>query len=83
MFTTFCDIAKNIIWRIIKIGLDKGINMKPGRKPIDNPRDKYAIFLTKEEYHTVRVRAGEVGLPFSAYVRKLIQEDIESGKWKR
>jgi hypothetical protein len=68
---------------IIEIGLNKRETMKPGRKPIDNPRDKYAIFLTKEEYYTVRVRAGEVGMSFSAYVRKLIQEDIESGKWKR
>lgn len=54
-----------------------------GRPKIDNPRDKYYIFLNKTEYELVRVRANEIGLSFSAYVRGLVQKDIEEGQWKK
>lgn len=54
-----------------------------GRPKKERTLDKYWIFLDVDEARQVRVRAEELGISFSAYVRKLIQNDIESGDWKK
>ena len=54
-----------------------------GRPKKDNPLVKHWIFLDIHEAKQVRVRAEELGISFSAYIRKLIQQDIESGEWKK
>lgn len=52
-----------------------------GRPKKERTLSKYWIFLDIEEAAEVRVRAEELGISFSAYVRKLIQDDINSGEW--
>lgn len=54
-----------------------------GRPKKDNPLAKHWIFLDKTEYELVRVRAKELNLSVSAYIRGLVQKDIESGEWKK
>ena len=53
-----------------------------GRPKKENPMIKRWIFLDKTGYEAVLVRASELNMSFSAYVRELIQKDIESGRWK-
>ena len=53
-----------------------------GRPKKENPMIKRWIFLDKTGYEAVRVRASELNMSFSAYVRELIQKDTESGRWK-
>ena len=55
------------------------------KRPVGRPKqektlDKYWIFLDIDEARTVRVRAEELGVSFSAYVRRLIQRDMEINK---
>lgn len=54
-----------------------------GRPKKENPMIKRWIFLDKTGYEAVRVRASALGTSFSAYVRKLIQDDIGSNTWKK
>lgn len=51
-----------------------------GRPKKDRTLDKYWIFLDVSEAEAVRVRADELGVSFSAYVRRIIQNDIESDR---
>lgn len=55
------------------------------KRPVGRPKkektlDKYWIFLDLDEARAVRVRAEELGISFSAYVRRLIQMDAENNK---
>ena len=55
------------------------------KRPVGRPKqektlDKYWIFLDIDEARAVRVRAEELGVSFSAYVRRLIQRDMEINK---
>lgn len=47
-----------------------------GRPKKEHTLSKYWIFLEVAEANEMRVRAEELGVSFSAYVRKLIQNDI-------
>lgn len=51
-----------------------------GRPKKDRTLDKYWIFLDVAEAEAVRVRAEASGLSFSAYVRRIVQSDIESDR---
>jgi hypothetical protein len=51
-----------------------------GRPKKERTLSKYWIFLDIEEAAEVRVRAEELGISFSAYVRRLIQMDAENNK---
>ena len=55
------------------------------KRPVGRPKKettlgKYWIFLDIDEARAVRVRAEELGISFSAYVRRLIQMDMENNK---
>lgn len=49
-----------------------------GRPKKEHTLSKYWIFLDVSEANKMRVRAEELGISFSAYVRRLIQDDINS-----